>query len=101
VPRSRRPRIHLLAWKRSSQFSLFPNAPLLCSTALRCKHASSAPFPHPAAPLLCSAVQARIIRQSMLKQGVLMAINGGMAAAAAYGIGRGLQAAFNLNETCG
>jgi hypothetical protein len=80
--------------------SLSSNPPLIYR-ALRRKRASFAPSLHPATPLLRSAVQARIIRQSMLKQGVLMAINGGMAAAAAYGIGRGLQAAFDLNETCG
>lgn len=41
-------------------------------------------------------VQAKIIRQSIVKQGLLMAINGGMAGAAAYAVGLGLQKAFGV-----
>lgn len=43
-------------------------------------------------------VQAKIIRQSIVKQGLLMAINGGMAGAAAYAVGLGLQKAFGVQE---
>lgn len=44
------------------------------------------------------ALQARIIRQSIIKQGTLMMVNGGIAAAAAYLIGWGLQQALNVKE---
>ena len=46
------------------------------------------------------ALQAYIIRQNILVQGLLMAINGSAAAAAAYGIGRGLQLAFDIASSC-
>lgn len=46
------------------------------------------------------ALQAYIIRQNILVQGLLMAFNGGVAAAAAYGIGRGLQLAFGIQSAC-
>ena len=44
------------------------------------------------------ALQAYIIRQNMFVQGLLMAINGSAAAAAAYGIGYGMQQAFGVSE---
>ena len=37
------------------------------------------------------ATQAWILKQSFLKQGVLMVVNGGLAASAAYLVGWGLQ----------
>ena len=43
------------------------------------------------------ALQAYIIRQNMFVQGLLMAINGSVAAAAAYGIGYGMQQAFGVS----
>ena len=46
------------------------------------------------------ATQAWIIRQNMLWQGFLMAVNGSIAAAAAFGIGRGLQEAFGIVGVC-
>jgi hypothetical protein len=50
--------------------------------------------------LLCSALQAFIIKQSILKQGVLMMVNGGLAAAAAYLVGWGLQKALGTSDEC-
>ena len=46
------------------------------------------------------ATQAYIIRQNMFWQGLLMAINGSIAAGAAYGIGHGLQVAFGIVGVC-
>ena len=45
------------------------------------------------------ALQAYIIRQNMLWQGLLMAINGSAAAGAAYGIAFGMQQAFGVTES--
>ena len=42
---------------------------------------------------LLGAIQAKILRQNMVKQGVLMTLNGGLAAAASYLVGWGLQRA--------
>ena len=66
------------------------------ASALHARH--HARLPPPAAPAR-SALQAYIIRQNILVQGLLKSINGAAAAAAAYGIGRGLQAAFNIEES--
>ena len=50
--------------------------------------------PSPPRPSLsCSATQARIVRQNWFKLGSLMTINGGLAAAASYLVGWGLQQA--------
>ena len=48
------------------------------------------------------AMQAYLIRKNIFVQGVYMAFNGSLAAASAYGIGKGLELAFNSSEPiCG
>ena len=54
---------------------------------------ATVPRLHPPPPPPCSTLQAKIIRQSWLKQGALMVINGGLAAGASYLVGWGLQQA--------
>lgn len=44
------------------------------------------------------ALQAKLLRQNYFKQGLLMALNGSIAAASAYGIGVGLEHALNLES---
>lgn len=44
------------------------------------------------------ALQAWIIKQSIVKQGLLMMVNGGVAAASAYLIGWGLRVALDVKE---
>ena len=43
---------------------------------------------------MLGALQARIIRQSWIKQGLLMSLNGSLAAGASYAVGYGLEAAL-------
>ena len=45
-------------------------------------------------------LQAKIVEQSYLKQGMLMMVNGGAAAAASYLIGWGLQKALDVPSDC-
>jgi len=44
---------------------------------------------------VCSSTQAKIVRQNWVKLGMLMTINGGLAALASYLIGWGLQQAVD------